>query len=91
MYNEGISKEAACSTWRRAGGRPQVGRLLLVRRDAVGQGRENAKDFLRKNTEMRDEIERQIREQTLAARNPVIIPVGVENGKGSEDELEDAF
>src|SRR5438067_6916180 len=92
MYNEGISKE---------GGLLDLGvELAIVRKSGafysfgetrVGQGRENAKDFLRKNTDMRDEIERQIREQTLAARNPVVIPVGVENGKGSEDELEDAF
>jgi recombination protein RecA len=27
----------------------------------LGQGRENARDFLRNNTEIRDEIERQIR------------------------------
>src|SRR5581483_9471766 len=93
MYNEGISKE---------GGLLDLGvELAIVRKSGaffsfgetrVGQGRENAKEFLRKNTEIRDEIERQIRAQTLAARNPVVaIPVGVENGKGSDDELEDAF
>jgi recombination protein RecA len=92
MYNEGISKE---------GGLLDLGvELAIVRKSGafysfgetrVGQGRENAKDFLRKNTEMRDEIERQIRAQTLAARTPVAIPVGVENGKGSDEELEDAF
>ena len=46
---------------RRAGDRAEVGRVLLVRRTRLGQGRENAKDFLRKNVEIRDEIERQIR------------------------------
>ena len=72
MYNEGISKE---------GGLLDLGvELAIVRKSGaffsfgetrLGQGRENAKDFLRKNVEIRDEIERQIRAQTLtAARQP---------------------
>ena len=66
MYNEGISKE---------GGLLDLGvELAIVRKSGaffsygdtrLGQGRENAKDFLRKNTEIRDEIERLIRQQTL--------------------------
>jgi len=92
MYNEGISKE---------GGLLDLGvELAIIRKSGsffsfgetrVGQGRENAKDFLRKNTDMRDEIERQIREQTLVSRTPVVSAVGAENGKVQEDELEDAF
>ena len=92
MYNEGISKE---------GGLLDLGvELGIVRKSGaffsfgetrVGQGRENAKEFLRKNTEIRDEIERQIRQQTLAARTPVLEAVGAVNGVGTEDELEDAF
>ena len=68
MYNEGISKE---------GGLLDLGvELAIVRKSGaffsygetrLGQGRENAKEFLRKNVEIRDEIERQIRSQTLAA------------------------
>src|SRR4051794_1410274 len=90
MYNEGISKE---------GGLLDLGvELAIVKKSGaffsfgetrIGQGRENAKDFLRKNTEVRDEIERLIRQQTLAARTPVA--VGLENGQGSEEELVDAF
>src|SRR5581483_7852215 len=90
MYNEGISKE---------GGLLDLGvELAIVRKSGaffsfgetrIGQGRENAKDFLRKNTEIRDEIERLIRQETLAVRTPVV--VGAENGVGSADELEDAF
>src|SRR5437867_5254641 len=67
MYNEGISK---------AGGLIDVGiELAIVRKTGsffsfgdvrLGQGRENAKEFLRRNTEMGQEIERQIREQTIS-------------------------
>jgi recombination protein RecA len=90
MFNEGISKE---------GGLLDMGvDLGIVRKSGafftfvetrLGQGRENAKEFLRRNTEVRDEIERQIRQQTMAARTPVA--VGVEDGKGLPEDLEDAF
>jgi recombination protein RecA len=90
MFNEGISKE---------GGLLDMGvELGIVRKSGafftfgetrLGQGRENAKEFLRRNTEVRDEIERQIRQQTMAARTPVA--VGVEDGKGLPEDLEDAF
>ena len=62
MYNEGISKE---------GGIIDVGvEMGLIKKSGaffsfgdtrLGQGRENAKEFLRQNTAMRDEIESQIR------------------------------
>jgi hypothetical protein len=57
----------------------------------LGQGRENAKDFLRKNVEIRDEIERLIRAQTLAPRVSVTPPVDLENGVATAEELVDAF
>ncbi len=92
MYNEGISKE---------GGLLDLGvELAVVRKSGaffsfgetrLGQGRENAKDFLRKNTEMRDEIERLIREQTLAPRVVVSPPIDLENGTVVAEELVDAF
>ena len=90
MYNEGISKE---------GGLLDLGvELAIVRKSGafftfgetrLGQGRENAKEFLRRNPEIRDEIERQIRGQTLAARAPVVVVA--ENGQGGGEELADAF
>jgi recombination protein RecA len=68
MYNEGISKE---------GGLLDVGiEMGIVRKSGafisygetrLGQGRENARDFLRNNVEMREEIERQIRSNAKAA------------------------
>jgi recombination protein RecA len=92
MYNEGISKE---------GGLLDLGvELAIVKKSGafysfgdtrLGQGRENAKDFLRKNVEIRDEIERQIREQTLISRVVVTPPVAAENGLAAAEELVDAF
>jgi recombination protein RecA len=92
MYNEGISKE---------GGLLDLGVELAICRKSgaffsfgdtrLGQGRENAKDFLRKNFEIRDEIERQIRQQTLTARVTVTPPVAAENGLAAVEELVDAF
>jgi recombination protein RecA len=92
MYNEGISKE---------GGLLDLGvELAIVRKSGaffsygdtrLGQGRENAKDFLRKNVEIRDEIERLIRSQTLTSRVVVTPPVAAENGFAAAEELVDAF
>jgi recombination protein RecA len=90
MYNEGISKE---------GGLLDLGvELAIVRKSGafftygdtrLGQGRENAKEFLRRNGEIRDQIEGEIRQQTLAAK--VAAPVAIENGREAGEELEDAF
>ena len=91
MYNEGISKE---------GGILDMGvELAIVRKSGaffsfgetrLGQGRENAKEFLRKNEEIRDEIDRQIREQSMP-QAAVALPVGAENGIAEPAELQDAF
>ena len=74
MYNEGISK---------SGGLLDVGTDLgIVRKTGsfysfgdvrLGQGRENSKEFVKRNTEISQEIERQIREKTLAAKTPLVI------------------
>ena len=87
MYNEGISKE---------GGLLDVGTELgIVKKSGaffsfgdarLGQGRENSKDFLRKNPEMAGEIERQIR-QSVAAGKPVPLPATAPvGGDGEESE-----
>ena len=86
MYNEGISK---------TGGLLDVGmELALVRKTGsffsfgdtrLGQGRENAKEFLKKNPEIAQDIERQIRAQTIAARvEPPVEPPAEPNGFGPE-------
>jgi recombination protein RecA len=86
MYNEGISK---------VGGLIDVGlELAIVRKTGaffscgetrLGQGRENAKEYLKRNPEVAGQIERQIRDQTIvkhAAAEPA------ENGAASEEELQ---
>src|SRR5438094_1097584 len=86
MYNEGISKE---------GGLLDVGmELAIVRKTGsffsfgdvrLGQGRENAKEFLKRNPEVAQEIERQIREQTLTGK---VVPEVTVDGLEPEDQPE---
>ena len=85
MYNEGISK---------------VGDLvdlatqleIITKRGSfyaygdvrMGQGRENAKDFLRQNTDLADEIELAIREQALGG----VVPLPVGSGEADDEDGE---
>ncbi len=87
MYNEGISKvgdlidlatELEIITKR--GSFYSYGDIRL------GQGRENAKDFLRQNPEMADEIELAIRQQSLSGVMP--LPFGGEDDEGGLDDDE---
>ncbi len=87
MYNEGISKvgdlidlatELEIITKR--GSFYSYGDIRL------GQGRENAKDFLRQNPEMADEIELAIRQQSLSGVMP--LPFGGEGDEGGLDDDE---
>jgi recombination protein RecA len=74
LYSEGISKE---------GNLLDVGiELGIIKKSGafhsfgdtrLGQGRENAREFLRQNPEIAAEIERQIRQQTTAARAPAAL------------------
>ncbi len=69
------------------GSRARV-RVFTFGEARLGQGRENAREFLRRNSELRDDIERQIRQQTLGA--PVVAPVNVEeDGRVATDELDE--
>ncbi|MDB5057582.1 MAG: recA [Chloroflexi bacterium] len=75
MYNEGISKE---------GGLLDVGLELAILKKSgafysygelrLGQGRENAKEFLRQNHDVRDAIEQQIR-ASVAEFQAAVVPV----------------
>jgi recombination protein RecA len=79
MYNEGISIE---------GDIVDLGTNLniITKRGAffsygdlrLGQGRENAKAFLRENPEVRDQIAAAIREQTIGSE-PVVVPQEAED------------
>jgi recombination protein RecA len=67
MYNEGISKEGGLLDLAvELGLVKKTGAFFSYGETRLGQGRENARDFLRKNPEIAQEIERQIRQQTLA-------------------------
>ena len=84
MYNEGIS---------RTGGLLDVGTELEIIHKMgafysfgdvrLGQGRENAKEFLRRNAEMADDIEQQIRQ---AAAGAVSLRLAVGSGLADEEE-----
>ncbi len=68
MYNEGISKEGDIIDL-------ATGLEIIAKRGAffsygdirLGQGRENAKEFLRQNPELANEIEQAVRDQALGA------------------------
>src|SRR5438067_1423264 len=69
LYNEGISKEGGLldvgiemGILRKSGAFISYGEMRL------GQGRENARDFLRENTAVRGEIEAQIRANAASAK-----------------------
>lgn len=86
MYNEGISKSGdlidlatQLEIINKRGSFYSYGDIRL------GQGRENAKDFLRMNRDLADEIELAIREQALSGGLP--LPFGSE---GEDQGLEDS-
>jgi recombination protein RecA len=71
MYNEGISKAGDLLDL-------ATGLDIITKRGSfysygdirLGQGRENAKEYLRQNPEMADEIEFAVRQQTLSGDMP---------------------
>jgi recombination protein RecA len=83
MYNEGISKAGdlvdlatQLEIINKRGSFYSYGDVRL------GQGRENAKEFLRINGDLADEIELAIREQALGG----VVPLPIGSGSGDEDE-----
>src|SRR5579875_1392576 len=89
LYSEGISKE---------GNLLDVGLELGIIKESgafysfgdirLGQGRENAREFLRQNPEHAASIERQIREQTGAGRAAPAV-LAADNGRATADAPED--
>ncbi len=86
MYNEGISREGSLldvatdmEIVRKSGAFFSFGDTRL------GQGRENAKEYLRRNPELANEIERLIRQ---GANGPVPLNVAVGDGLLEEEEEE---
>ena len=88
MYNEGISKEGGLldlavelALVKKAGAFFSYGETRL------GQGRENAREFLKKNAEMAQEIEGLIRRQTLVDQGAIEAAPSV-NGRVTLQEVD---
>jgi hypothetical protein len=54
----------------------------------LGQGRENAKEFLKQNVSVAQEIEQQIRDMTVKRDPDELVPVSV-NGQLDDDDSDD--
>src|SRR5437763_899370 len=75
MYNEGISKEGGLLDLAvELGLVKKTGAFFSFGETRLGQGRENAREFLKRNREIAVEIERLIRQQTLVDRHAVELP-----------------
>jgi recombination protein RecA len=78
MYTEGISKSGGLlDVGTEQGIVHKSGAFYSFNDMRLGQGRENAKDFLRQNPEISEEIERQIREATSKPTADDLIAVSV--------------
>jgi recombination protein RecA len=70
LYGEGVSREGEIlELGVNAGVVDKSGAWYQYKKDRIGQGKDNARDFLRENPEIADEIEVAIREK-LGVRNP---------------------
>src|SRR5689334_3260415 len=88
MYNEGISKEGGLVDLAvELGLVKKSGAFFSYGETRLGQGRENTREFLKRNREIAEEIERLIRQQTLVnQRNMVELPGA--NGKAAFEEVD---
>ena len=87
MYNEGISRTGDLLDL-------ATGMEIITKRGSffnygdirLGQGRENAKDFLKTNPDLADEIEGAVRQRGMSGELPLPLSGGAEEGTGTEDE-----
>ena len=85
MYNEGISKAGDLLDL-------ATGLEIVTKRGSffnygelrLGQGRENAKDYLRQNPSLAEEIELAVRHQAMSGDLPLPVGIGEEDGAGGE-------
>jgi recombination protein RecA len=85
MFNEGISREGGLlDIGLETGTVKKAGAFFSYGETRLGQGRENAKEFLRQHPEIGDSIEAQIR----SAVAPVTVTPGVEDDELLEDDEE---
>jgi recombination protein RecA len=92
MYNEGISKEGGLLDLAvELGLVKKTGAFFSYGETRLGQGRENAREFLKRNPEIAQDIERQLRQQALVGARGVEVPGP--NGRTAieEDELSPTF
>jgi recombination protein RecA len=88
MYNEGISKEGGLLDLAvELGLVKKAGAFFSYGETRLGQGRENAREFLKKNAEMAQEIERLIRQQMLVDRKAIADAPGA-NGRAPLEEVD---
>jgi recombination protein RecA len=88
MYNEGISKEGGLLDLAvELGLVKKAGAFFSYGETRLGQGRENAREFLKKNAEMAQEIERLIRQQTLVDQGGIEAAPGA-NGRVALQEVD---
>jgi recombination protein RecA len=86
MFNEGISREGGLlDIGLETGTVKKAGAFFSYGETRLGQGRENAKEFLRQHPEIGDSIEAQIR----SAVAPVTVTPGVEDDELLEDDEEE--
>lgn len=89
MFNEGISKSGDVldlatkfEVVQKRGAFFSYGDIRL------GQGRENAKDFLRQNPDLMNEIDTVIRQKSMSGEIALPLEMGVESNGGSSDDEE---
>jgi recombination protein RecA len=88
MYNEGISKEGGLLDLAvELGLVKKTGAFFSYGETRLGQGRENAREFLKKHVEIAQEIERLIRQQTLVDRHSIEAAPGT-NGRAELEEVD---
>ena len=87
MYGEGISKEGCIIDLAVDKDiMEKSGSWFAYNGQKIGQGKDNAKQFLKDHTDIRDEIEQKIRD-TLAGKNVEELPVQEDDEADSEDDI----
>jgi len=87
MYNEGISKAGdVLDLATELNIIEKRGSFYSYADTRLGQGRENAKDFLRQNPDLMNEIELSLRQQALSGDLPLPLGGGGDDSDFAEDE-----
>ena len=86
LYGTGISKEGELVDLASDNNIiEKLGAWYSYSGERIGQGRENARDFLRANPKIADEIENKVRAK-LGVKNVTVLPANAEVGDEGEDE-----